>query len=106
MACCSIAMLAESSGGMTAELLSMGAIGLCSDGFEIGCDNGERVRVTFALDGCDREAMSFLAATSGISGDDVRDLMVAAVEHRFCRVNRLSVTIESLSDNGSCYTCQ
>ena len=30
----------------------------CSDGFEIGCDNGERVRVAFALDCCDREAMS------------------------------------------------
>jgi putative transposase len=33
----------------------------CSDGFEIGCDNGERVRVAFALDCCDREAMSFIA---------------------------------------------
>src|SRR5262245_33874690 len=32
-----------------------------SDGFEIGCDNGERVRVAFALDCCDRETMSFLA---------------------------------------------
>jgi putative transposase len=30
--------------------------------FEIGCDNGERVRVAFALDCCDREAMSFLAS--------------------------------------------
>ena len=46
----------------------------CSDGFEIGCDNGERVRVAFALDCCDREAMSFLAATGGVSGEDVRDL--------------------------------
>jgi putative transposase len=27
--------------------------------------NGERVRVVFALDCCDREAMSFLATTSG-----------------------------------------
>ena len=44
-----------------------------------------------------------LATTGGISGDDVRDLMVAAVEHRFGRVNRLPVTIEWLSDNGSCY---
>jgi transposase InsO family protein len=35
----------------------------CSDGFEIGCNNGERVRVAFALDCCDREAMSFLATT-------------------------------------------
>jgi len=33
------------------------------NGFEIGCDNGERVRVVFALDCCDREAMSFLATT-------------------------------------------
>ena len=51
----------------------------CSDGFEIGCDNGERVRVAFALDCCDREAMSFLATTAGISSNDVRDLMVAAL---------------------------
>jgi hypothetical protein len=29
----------------------------CSDGFEIHCDNGEVVRVVFALDCCDREAM-------------------------------------------------
>ena len=75
----------------------------CSDGFEIGCDNGERVRVAFALDCCDREAMSFLATTGGICGDAVRDLMVAAVEHRFGRVTHLPATIEWLSDNGSCY---
>ena len=42
----------------------------CSDGFEIGCDNGERVRVAFALDCCNREAMSFLATTGGIAGED------------------------------------
>ncbi len=75
----------------------------CSDGFEIGCDNGEKVRVAFALDCCDREAMSFLATTGGIKGEDVRNLMVAAVEHRFGRINRLPLTIEWLSDNGSCY---
>jgi putative transposase len=78
---------------------------------EIGCDNGERVRVAFALGCCDRVAMSFFATTGGISGDDVRDLKVAAVEpssrraveHRFGRVNRSPVTIEWLSDNGSRY---
>jgi putative transposase len=47
--------------------------------------------------------MSFLATTAGICGDDVRDRLVAAVESRFGTVNRLSVTIEWLSDNGSCY---
>ncbi len=75
----------------------------CSDGFEIGCENGERVRVAFALDCCDREAMSYVATTGGIGGEEVRDLMVAAVEHRFGRVNRLPRTIEWLTDNGSGY---
>lgn len=28
----------------------------CSDGFGFGCDNGGKMRVTFALDCCDREA--------------------------------------------------
>jgi putative transposase len=78
----------------------------CSDGFEIACDNGERVRVAFALDCCDREAMSFVGTTAGISGDDVRDLMVAAVEQRFGRVNRLPKPIEWLSDNGSPYVAR
>lgn len=75
----------------------------CSDAFEIGCENGERVRVAFALDCCDREAMSHVATTGGIGGEEVRDLIVAAVEHRFGRVNRLPRTIEWLSDNGSGY---
>jgi putative transposase len=72
----------------------------CSDGFQIGCDNGEKVRVVFALDCCDREAMSLLATPAGI---DVRVLMVAAIEHRFGMAHRLQVTIEWLSDNDSCY---
>ena len=75
----------------------------CSDAFEVACDNGERVRVAFALDCCDREAMSYVATTGGIGGEEVRDLMVAAVEHRFGQVNRLPTTIEWLTDNGSGY---
>ena len=75
----------------------------CSDAFEISCENGERVRVAFALDCCDREVMSFVATTGGIGGEEVRDLMVAAVEHRFGRVNRVPRTIEWLTDNGSGY---
>jgi putative transposase len=75
----------------------------CSDGLEIGCENGERVRVAFALDCCDREALGFVATTAGITGEDVRDLMVAAVEHRFGRVGRLPGPVEWLTDNGGCY---
>ena len=59
----------------------------CSDGFEIACDNRERVRTAFTLDCCDREAMSWVATTGGITGDItgdmVRDLMIEAVEARF-----------------------
>jgi len=76
----------------------------CSDGFEIGCDNAEKVRVAFALDCCDREAMGHVATTGGIKGEDIRDLMVSAVEHRFGQINRLPAAIEWLTDNGSCYT--
>jgi len=42
----------------------------CSDGFEIGCENGQKVRVAFALDCCDREAMGHVATTEGIKGED------------------------------------
>ena len=73
------------------------------DGFELACDNGEKVRVAFALDCCDREAMGHVATTEGIKSEDVRDLMVTAVEYWFGRVNRLPETIEWLTDNGSCY---
>jgi putative transposase len=75
----------------------------CSDGFEIGCDNGEKVRVAFALDCCDREALGYIATMEGIKGEDVQDLMITAIEHRFGSVSRLPKTIEWLSDNGSGY---
>jgi putative transposase len=75
----------------------------CSDGFELSCDNGDKVRIAFALDCCDREAMGFIATTEGIKGEDVRDLMLTAVEHRFGRINRLPHTIEWLTDNGTGY---
>jgi putative transposase len=74
----------------------------CSDGFEIGCDNRQRVRVAFALDCCDREAMSWGATTGGISGDLVRDLMVEAVEAGFGDAVPPQF-IEWLTDNGSAY---
>jgi len=76
----------------------------CSDGFEIGCDNGERVRIAFTLDCCDREAISWIATTSGIDSSGIRDLMVESVERRFGLVDQLPRPIQWLSDNGSSYT--
>jgi putative transposase len=78
----------------------------CSDGFEISCDNGERVRIAFTLDCCDREAISWVATTGGIDSSDIRDLMVESVERRFGLVTRLPKPIEWLSDNGSPYTAR
>ena len=60
----------------------------CSDGLEITCNNGERVRVAFTVDCCDREAMGHVVTTGGITAEDVQDLMVATVEHRYRQVNR------------------
>lgn len=76
----------------------------CSDGFEIGCDNGEKVRIAFTLDCCDREAISWVATTGGIDSSDIRDLMIESVERRFGLVDKLPRPIEWLSDNGSPYT--
>ncbi|MGP8431906.1 IS3 family transposase [Paraburkholderia fungorum] len=78
----------------------------CSDGFEFRCDNGEPLRVTFTLDCCDREAMSWAATTGGHSGDVVRDVMLAAVENRFGDVLKAPSEIEWLTDNGSGYTAE
>jgi putative transposase len=75
----------------------------CSDGLEIGCDNGEHVRVTFSLDCCDRQAIAFAATTAGISGELVRDVMVETLLQRFGEVPELPHPVEWLSDNGSGY---
>jgi putative transposase len=76
----------------------------CSDAFAIICWNKEIVWVAFAMDCCDREVMSYIATTAGISGAMVRDLMAEAIEGRFGLVERVPHPIEWLSDNGSAYT--
>ncbi|WP_117057228.1 IS3 family transposase, partial [Klebsiella pneumoniae] len=74
----------------------------CSDGFEFSCDNGEKLRVTFALDCCDREALHWAASTGGYDSETVQDVMLGAVERRFG--NSLPTSpVEWLTDNGSAY---
>ncbi|HAW3150898.1 IS3 family transposase [Escherichia coli] len=74
----------------------------CSDGFEFRCDNGEKLRVTFALDCCDREALHWGVTTGGFDSETVQDVMLGAVERRFG--NELPASpVEWLTDNGSCY---
>ncbi|MEI1642058.1 IS3 family transposase [Escherichia coli] len=74
----------------------------CSDGFEFRCDNGEKLRVTFALDCCDREALHWAVTTGGFDSETVQDVMLGAVERRFGSELPAS-PVEWLTDNGSFY---
>jgi putative transposase len=75
----------------------------CSDHLELHARNGEVVRVLFVIDACDREIIGWSAvANGGVSGEMVRDLMIAAVERRF-GVHKTPHRVEWLSDNGSAY---
>jgi putative transposase len=76
----------------------------CSDCFEFSCWNGETVRAAFVIDAHDREIIAWRAvAGAGISGSDVRDMMLEAVETRF-GTTRTPHAVEFLADNGSPYT--
>ena len=60
------------------------------------------VRLAFALDCHDREAISWVATTAGISGEMIRDMMVRCVEQRFAAI-RAPHSVQWLSDNGSIF---
>ena len=74
-----------------------------SDGFEIPCWNGEVVRVSFAIDTCDREIMAWEAGTGGYTGESIRNLMYLCVDRRF-GADFVPHAVEWLTDNGSAYT--
>jgi transposase InsO family protein len=50
----------------------------CSDGFEFRCNNGEPLRVTFALDCCDREVRGQIQAPNTVD-DDLRCLTLTLI---------------------------
>jgi putative transposase len=85
----------------------------CSDGLEFTCWNGEVIRMAFIIDAFDREIIAFdreiiawmAVCGTGISGSDVRDMMLEAVERRF-NAMRAPHPIEHLSDNGNPYTAR
>ena len=74
----------------------------CSDVLEFTCWNGDAVRVAFALDSHDREVISWVATTAGISGEMIRDMMVQCVEQRFGDL-RAPHRVQWLTDNGSIF---
>lgn len=85
----------------------------CSDGFEFTCWNGDVIRGAFLIDAHDREIQSsgkrspgsfshpphtwWAVVNAGISGSDIRDLLLEAVERRFSALRAPSV-IEVLTD--------
>jgi putative transposase len=77
----------------------------CSDGFNIRCWDGDRVRVAFALDCHEREAVDYVAAARELSGRDIRLLLDKSLWSRFGeRVLKTPIVIEWLSGNGGPYT--
>lgn len=75
----------------------------CSDGFEFGCDDGEKLRVTFAMDYCDREDTDWAACTGGYDSITVQHVMLGAMEERF-GATLPDRPVQWLTDNGLAYT--
>jgi transposase InsO family protein len=71
----------------------------CSDALEFRCWNGDKVYMAFSLDCCDREAISYVAKSTPITGTDIRDLMAQSVEKRFSAM-KTPCPVQWLSDNG------
>lgn len=61
----------------------------CSDGFEFTCWNGDVIRGAFIIDARDRSWRAVVNA--GISGSDIRDMMLEAVERRYAGGGRAMV---------------
>ena len=78
----------------------------CSDGLVFICWNRDVIRLAFGIDVHDRESICERAVTNaGVSGSDVRDMLLEAVERRF-GTHRAPEQVEVLSDNGSAYTAK
>jgi putative transposase len=75
----------------------------CSDTMQIACWSGELVELAFALDCCDREAISYVAEARPLLNTDIRRLMRQASFARFGN-ERPTERLEWLSDNGAVYT--
>ena len=74
----------------------------CSDHFEPPVVMARSCVCCLRIHACDREVIGWLATSAGISGEMVRDLMIACVERRF-GISKAAHPVEWLSDNGSAY---
>ena len=77
----------------------------CSDGLNIRCWNGDLVRVAFALDCHDREAIDHVGVHRPLNGHDVRLLLDKTLWARFGENTlRSPIEIQWLNDNEGIYT--
>ena len=79
----------------------------CSDGFEFTCWNGEVVRGAFIIDAHDREIIAWRAVlNAGISGSEIRNIMLEAVERRFgaYRCRSTPAPLSSINNSSTCRT--
>ncbi len=60
----------------------------CSDGFEISCDNGEKARVIFVLDCCDREIISYSVSSGGFTAEMAQYAMLLRCRKTFLTIAR------------------
>jgi putative transposase len=77
---------------------------LSSDLVERQCVNGEKVRVTFALDCCDKQIMNSVVTTKCIVAALAGDLMMQELEKRLGPDGKPLKPNEWLIDKGGCYT--
>lgn len=71
----------------------------CSDGLEFKCFNGEQVSMTFVLDCCDREVISFVAKKGrGLAAWMAQEQVLLAVNRRFGSVNHVPTPLQFLTD--------
>ncbi|TKD31560.1 hypothetical protein FCG41_23100 [Azotobacter chroococcum] len=75
----------------------------CSDGFEFRCKDGARLCVTFALDDCDREALSWVAVRTATAVMMSATSCLEAVEKRFEQQSPTSpIALDGKTLRGSC----
>ena len=77
----------------------------CSDGFEILGENGDKLRVTFAMDCLDRGVMNWVPSAAGYRSDNVQSVMLDSIE-KHVGLEQPAAGIERLSDNGSAFTAE
>lgn len=77
----------------------------CSDGLEFKCLNGETVTMTFILDCCDREVISFVVKKGrGLPAWMAREQVLLVVNQRFGSIDVVPHALQLLTDNGAAYT--